>query len=53
MELRKADQLRRINQEDQQRNQLYATQHLLRGMAHEIKNPLGGLRGAARLLPVS
>lgn len=50
MELRKADQLRRINQEDQQRNQLFATQHLLRGMAHEIKNPLGGLRGAAQLL---
>ena len=23
---------------------------LLRGLAHEIKNPLGGLRGAAQLL---
>lgn len=50
IELRKVDQLRQINQEDQQRNQLFATQHLLRGMAHEIKNPLGGLRGAAQLL---
>jgi len=50
LELKQVDQLRRINQEDQQRNQLFATQHLLRGMAHEIKNPLGGLRGAAQLL---
>ena len=40
LELKQVDQLRRINQEDQQRNQLFATQHLLRGMAHEIKNPL-------------
>lgn len=27
-----------------------ATQAMLRGLAHEIKNPLGGLRGAAQLL---
>lgn len=27
-----------------------ATRSLIRGMAHEIKNPLGGLRGAAQLL---
>jgi len=27
-----------------------ATRALLRGLAHEIKNPLGGLRGAAQLL---
>ena len=27
-----------------------ATRTMLRGMAHEIKNPLGGLRGAAQLL---
>lgn len=27
-----------------------ASQNLLRGLAHEIKNPLGGLRGAAQLL---
>ena len=32
------------------KHQLFATQSLLRGMAHEIKNPLGGLRGAAQLL---
>lgn len=27
-----------------------ASRNLLRGLAHEIKNPLGGLRGAAQLL---
>ena len=30
--------------------QQQATHELLRGLAHEIKNPLGGLRGAAQLL---
>jgi two-component system nitrogen regulation sensor histidine kinase GlnL len=29
---------------------LHAQQQVLRGLAHEIKNPLGGLRGAAQLL---
>lgn len=31
-------------------NQQDASRSLLRGLAHEIKNPLGGLRGAAQLL---
>lgn len=31
-------------------NQQEASRSLLRGLAHEIKNPLGGLRGAAQLL---
>jgi two-component system nitrogen regulation sensor histidine kinase GlnL len=29
---------------------LHAQQQVLRGLAHEIKNPLGGIRGAAQLL---
>ena len=29
---------------------LHAQQQVVRGLAHEIKNPLGGLRGAAQLL---
>lgn len=29
---------------------LHTQQQVLRGLAHEIKNPLGGLRGAAQLL---
>ncbi|MGM0525992.1 MAG: nitrogen regulation protein NR(II) [Pseudomonadota bacterium] len=50
LELRQVDIQRQISQENSQLQQLHATQNLLRGMAHEIKNPLGGLRGAAQLL---
>jgi len=50
LELRQMDQIRRINQETVQQQQLLAAQSMVRGMAHEIKNPLGGLRGAAQLL---
>lgn len=50
LELKRVDQVRRINQESSQQQQLKAAQALVRGLAHEIKNPLGGLRGAAQLL---
>ncbi|MDK2620996.1 nitrogen regulation protein NR(II) [Vibrio vulnificus] len=50
MEMRKVDQQRRITQEMNQHAQQQATKLLVRGLAHEIKNPLGGLRGAAQLL---
>lgn len=50
LELRRVDQVRKINQENSQHQQLLAVQSLVRGLAHEIKNPLGGLRGAAQLL---
>lgn len=50
LELRQIDQIRRINQETTQQQQLQAAQSMVRGLAHEIKNPLGGLRGAAQLL---
>ena len=33
-----------------QQQQYLAARALIRGLAHEIKNPLGGLRGAAQLL---
>ncbi|MDT8281306.1 MAG: nitrogen regulation protein NR(II) [Gammaproteobacteria bacterium] len=36
--------------EDSIINQYEASKSLLRGLAHEIKNPLGGIRGAAQLL---
>ncbi|MEI6415146.1 MAG: nitrogen regulation protein NR(II) [Pseudomonadota bacterium] len=36
--------------EDQQISQQSALTALIRGLAHEIRNPLGGLRGAAQLL---
>ena len=31
-------------------NHLHSSQRLIQSMAHEIKNPLGGIRGAAQLL---
>lgn len=40
----------RISREDRMRAQNLANREMLRGLAHEIKNPLGGLRGAAQLL---
>ncbi len=40
----------RIAREEQLLAQQQATRSLLRNLAHEIKNPLGGLRGAAQLL---
>ncbi len=50
MELHQVDRQIRINREEHLLSQHQATQALLRGLAHEIKNPLGGLRGAAQLL---
>ena len=42
--------LLRINLDDRLINVQEATAELVRGLAHEIKNPLGGIRGAAQLL---
>jgi two-component system nitrogen regulation sensor histidine kinase GlnL len=50
MELHQVDRQIRITREEHLISQHQATQELLRGLAHEIKNPLGGLRGAAQLL---
>jgi two-component system nitrogen regulation sensor histidine kinase GlnL len=50
VELIQIDHQMRIEQEELLIEQQQATQALLRGLAHEIKNPLGGLRGAAQLL---
>lgn len=50
LEIRVIDQQQRISQELHQYAQHHASQLLVRGLAHEIKNPLGGLRGAAQLL---
>jgi len=49
-EITPIDRLLRITREDTLLAQQLATRDLLRGLAHEIKNPLGGLRGAAQLL---
>ncbi len=50
IEMVRIDRAMRINQEELLLNQQAATRALLRGLAHEVKNPLGGLRGAAQLL---
>ncbi len=50
IEMRKTDHQRRLTQELNQHAQQQAAKLLIRGLAHEIKNPLGGLRGAAQLL---
>ena len=50
VELQQIDRQIRITQEEQLISQQQASQELVRGLAHEIKNPLGGIRGAAQLL---
>lgn len=50
IELRPLDRLLRISRDDGIINAHQATRALVRGMAHEVKNPLGGIRGAAQLL---
>jgi two-component system nitrogen regulation sensor histidine kinase GlnL len=50
VELQQIDRHLRISKEEQLLTQQNASKILMRGVAHEIKNPLGGLRGAAQLL---
>ncbi len=50
LELVQVDRPLRIAREESLLAQSHATRILTRGLAHEIKNPLGGLRGAAQLL---
>lgn len=50
LEITPTDRLLRISRDEATYVQQNATRDLLRGLAHEIKNPLGGLRGAAQLL---
>jgi len=50
VEIRQVDQQQRISEEMQQFTQQQLAKNLVKGLAHEIKNPLGGLRGAAQLL---
>ena len=50
VEIQQIDRQLRISREEHLLSQHQATRELIRGLAHEIKNPLGGLRGAAQLL---
>jgi two-component system nitrogen regulation sensor histidine kinase GlnL len=44
------EQQARQDREERALEQAQATKELIRNLAHEIKNPLGGIRGAAQLL---
>ncbi|MGQ7960577.1 nitrogen regulation protein NR(II) [Pseudomonas sp. SP16.1] len=50
LEVHPRDRLLRITKEEAQLSKQETTKLLVRGLAHEIKNPLGGIRGAAQLL---
>jgi len=49
-EMVEISQQARLEREEQWHNQAQANKELIRNLAHEIKNPLGGIRGAAQLL---
>jgi two-component system, NtrC family, nitrogen regulation sensor histidine kinase GlnL len=49
-ELLPLEQQARKEREDRILDQAQANKELIRNLAHEIKNPLGGIRGAAQLL---
>ena len=50
IELNQVDRRLKISREGHLLSQNEGARDLLRGVAHEIKNPLGGIRGAAQLL---
>ena len=49
-EMVEIEQQHRHEREERALEQAEATRELIRNLAHEIKNPLGGIRGAAQLL---
>ncbi len=50
LEFHTIDRPLKLAREEQMLDQTQANRMLLRNLAHEIKNPLGGIRGAAQLL---
>lgn len=50
VEMIEIEQQTRADREERALGQAQAGKELLRNLAHEIKNPLGGIRGAAQLL---
>ena len=50
IEIQPLDRMMRISREEAILSAQHLSQLLVRSLAHEIKNPLGGLRGAAQLL---
>lgn len=50
LEFRHIEQQLQVAREERILDQTQANRELIRNLAHEIKNPLGGIRGAAQLL---
>jgi two-component system nitrogen regulation sensor histidine kinase GlnL len=50
LEMIEIEQQARQDREERALGQAQVTKELIRNLAHEIKNPLGGIRGAAQLL---
>ena len=50
VEMLEIEQQTRQDREERVSGQVQANKELIRNLAHEIKNPLGGIRGAAQLL---
>ncbi len=50
LEIQSLDRLNRIQRDTSFSADYNTTREVVRGLAHEIKNPLGGIRGAAQLL---
>lgn len=50
LEITEIEQQLKFDREERQLGLSEASRQLLRNLAHEIKNPLGGIRGAAQLL---
>jgi two-component system nitrogen regulation sensor histidine kinase GlnL len=50
VEMIEIEQQTRLDREERALGQAQITKELIRNLAHEIKNPLGGIRGSAQLL---
>ncbi len=50
VEMIEIEQQTRLDREERAHGHAQASKELVRNLAHEIKNPLGGIRGAAQLL---
>jgi len=50
LEISEIEQQLKVDREERQLGLTEANRQLMRNLAHEIKNPLGGVRGAAQLL---
>ena len=50
LEFNPVDRTRRISRDEHLLSQNEIARNVVRGLAHEIRNPLGGIRGAAQLL---